>query len=213
MGHATDIGSPGSRNRHAAPKQKHNRAKAALIDVGGPKRTLVDCAANDRCPPSTAVLGPQGYRCEAVFEAFTRTSSSASVLLREAIRLRPMSKILSHAHQRPARMSKKLRENLGFHDIERGSVTDACAKLGYRRAAYYYKAGKNTGVRELIQGLRREPKENTISADTIGGTGSGSCSAASRTGAASQRATTVTQRPSSPPSLSAQPSYSGFDDQ
>lgn len=66
-----------------------------------------------------------------------------------------MSKIITLAHQRPARMSKKFSEVLRLHEIEGMSVTDACAKQGYSRAAYY-KARKNAGVLELIRDLRRE---------------------------------------------------------
>lgn len=66
-----------------------------------------------------------------------------------------MSKIITLAHQRPARMSKKFREVLRLHEIEGMSVTDACAKVGYSRAAYY-KARKNPAVQDLIRELRRE---------------------------------------------------------
>ncbi len=66
-----------------------------------------------------------------------------------------MSQIITLAHQRPTRMSKKFREVLSLHEIEGMSVTDACAKVGYSRAAYY-KARKSPGVLELIRDLRRE---------------------------------------------------------
>ena len=66
-----------------------------------------------------------------------------------------MSKIITLAHSRPARMSKKFREVLRLHEIEGMSVTDACAKVGYSRAAFY-KACKNPAVKELIRELRRE---------------------------------------------------------
>lgn len=66
-----------------------------------------------------------------------------------------MAKILTLAHQRPARMSKKFREVLRLHEIEGMSVTDACAKVGYSRAAYY-KACKNPAVKDLIRDLRQE---------------------------------------------------------
>lgn len=70
-----------------------------------------------------------------------------------------MSKIITLAHQRSARMSKKFREVLRLHEIEGMSVTDACAKVGYSRAAYY-KARKNPGVLELIRDLRRDLVES-----------------------------------------------------
>lgn len=71
-----------------------------------------------------------------------------------------MSKIITLAHSRPARMSKKFREVLRLHEIEGMSVTDACAKVGYSRAAFY-KACKNPAVKELIRELRRELVEST----------------------------------------------------
>jgi predicted DNA-binding protein (UPF0251 family) len=71
-----------------------------------------------------------------------------------------MAKILTLAHQRPARMSKKFREVLRLHEIEGMSVTDACAKVGYSRAAYY-KACKNPAVKDLIREMRRELIEAT----------------------------------------------------
>lgn len=70
-----------------------------------------------------------------------------------------MSKIITLAHQRPARMSKKFRDVLRLHEIEGMSVTDACAKVGYSRAAYY-KACKNPAVKDLIRDLRRELVES-----------------------------------------------------
>ena len=70
-----------------------------------------------------------------------------------------MSQIITLAHQRPARMSKKFREVLRLHEIEGMSVTDACAKVGYSRAAYY-KARKSPSVLELIRDLRRELVES-----------------------------------------------------
>lgn len=66
-----------------------------------------------------------------------------------------MSKIITLAHSRPARMSRKFREVLRLHEIEGMSVTDACAKVGYSRAAFY-KACKNPSVKDLIRELRRE---------------------------------------------------------
>lgn len=71
-----------------------------------------------------------------------------------------MSQIISLAHQRPARMSKKFREVLRLHEIEGMSVTDACAKVGYSRAAFY-KACKNPAVKDLIREMRRELIEAT----------------------------------------------------
>ncbi|MFP5481143.1 MAG: hypothetical protein ACLGIE_15870 [Alphaproteobacteria bacterium] len=70
-----------------------------------------------------------------------------------------MAKIITLAHQRPARMSKKFREVLRLHEIEGMSVTDACAKVSYSRAAYY-KACKNPAVKELLRDLRRELVES-----------------------------------------------------
>jgi hypothetical protein len=70
-----------------------------------------------------------------------------------------MSQIITLAHQRPARMSKKFREVLRLHEIEGMSVTDACARVGYSRAAFY-KARKNPAVLELIRDLRRELVES-----------------------------------------------------
>jgi predicted DNA-binding protein (UPF0251 family) len=70
-----------------------------------------------------------------------------------------MTRILTLAHQRPARVSKKFREVVRLHEIEGMSVTDACAKMGYSRAAYY-KACKNPAVKELIRDLRRELVES-----------------------------------------------------
>lgn len=66
-----------------------------------------------------------------------------------------MAKILTLAHERPARMSKKFREVLRLHEIEGMSVTDACAKVDYSRAAYY-KARKNPAAQDLIRELRKD---------------------------------------------------------
>jgi hypothetical protein len=70
-----------------------------------------------------------------------------------------MSQIIKLAHQRPARMSKKFREVLSRPEIEGMSVTDACAKVGYSRAAFY-KARKNPAVLELIRDQRQELVES-----------------------------------------------------
>ncbi|WP_137110006.1 hypothetical protein [Rhodobacter sp. SY28-1] len=66
-----------------------------------------------------------------------------------------MPQTLALANHRPARISKKFRAVLRLHEIEGMSVTDACAKVGYSRAAYY-KARKAPDVQELIRELRRE---------------------------------------------------------
>jgi predicted DNA-binding protein (UPF0251 family) len=66
-----------------------------------------------------------------------------------------MSKIITLAHQRPARMSKKFREVLRLHEIEGMSVADACSKVGYSRAAFY-KARKSPAVKDLIREMRQE---------------------------------------------------------
>lgn len=69
--------------------------------------------------------------------------------------LQHMTKIIALAHRRSPRMSKKFREVLRLHEIEGMSVTDACGKVGYSRAAYY-KACKNPAVKDLIRKLRQE---------------------------------------------------------
>lgn len=66
-----------------------------------------------------------------------------------------MSKIITLANQRPARMSKKFREVLRLHEIVGMSVTDACATVRYSRAAFY-KACKKPAVKDLIRELRQE---------------------------------------------------------
>lgn len=67
----------------------------------------------------------------------------------------PMAKILTLAHQRPARVSLKLREVIRLHETEGLSVTEACAKAGLSRAAYY-KGIKRPGIQDLIRDVRRD---------------------------------------------------------
>lgn len=66
-----------------------------------------------------------------------------------------MSKILTLAHKRPARVSKKLREAIRLHETEGLSVTDACGKAGLSRAAWY-KAIKRAETQTLIRQVRRD---------------------------------------------------------
>ena len=66
-----------------------------------------------------------------------------------------MSKIITLAHQRPARVSHKLREAIRLHETEGQSVTDACGKAGLSRAAWY-KAIKRSETQNLIRQVRRD---------------------------------------------------------
>ncbi|MBL9046914.1 MAG: hypothetical protein JNK34_06320 [Tabrizicola sp.] len=66
-----------------------------------------------------------------------------------------MSKILTLAHKRPARLSHKLREAIRLHETEGLSVTDACGKAGLSRAAWY-KAIKRAETQTLIRQARRD---------------------------------------------------------
>lgn len=66
-----------------------------------------------------------------------------------------MSNLITLAHKRPARMSQKLRDAIRLHETEGLSVTDACAKAGVSRAAWY-KAMKRPEVQEAIRAMRRD---------------------------------------------------------
>jgi predicted DNA-binding protein (UPF0251 family) len=66
-----------------------------------------------------------------------------------------MSTILTLAHQRPARLSHKLRDAIRFHETEGLSVTDACGKAGLSRAAWY-KAIKRPETQNLLRQVRRD---------------------------------------------------------
>lgn len=89
---------------------------------------------------------------------------------------------------------------------------NGCSPTGGYDADSFRDALQAKGIEACIPGRNRATsRSNTTSAGTNGETASRSCSAASKTGAGSPRATTDARRPSSPRSHSRPPSSSGSD--